>query len=543
MAKRITFTHLRGRKVTPPSSSLLTDLASEILGPQLDITVSSAIGSDWAHYDTSWTTDVVQDGAVGWGAYHWANYQALGYDDPLDPGTDYALYGAGAQYDHPKIYYAFVKRLESSNPSLAATMLTIANEWTRQYVDYLVNYASPFCGVPTYHQNSDSLAIHYAQTLSADSLAAVGGLADYKMAGSIWANIAAGDPTSADIDGREQGRRLHIMALAYKLDAPTTLGGGTWGVRGVTHIPALIQAIRDTWNYQPSSGETIYDFPFPRIDHPGRQGLEQHDYMAKEFMDSLIIEGLIRCHRFCDFLSAGDKEDIVDFVRDIVQFWMITWDDYYKTIPYPQAAYENTDFDPPGVVHENACAAPEGTNFYLGPFMWLYYQTGDTTFKDWGDKVLAGAITNPIFAGFSVPLWGTKPLTKHVAEFYQGLSAAYYRQATPLATETRPINSVLPVITGTKTSGSTLTCSTGTWSGTPSSYSYRWISERDNLDNNGSPYYDYVDQEPQFHVGSDQTTYVLQASDIGKRIKCMVTAINANGSGVNCPTLLTTVVT
>lgn len=75
-----------------------------------------------------------------------------------------------------------------------------------------------------------------------------------------------------------------------------------------------------------------------------------------------------------------------------------------------------------------------------------------------------------------------------------------------------PVNSVIPAITGTAQVGQTLTSSTGTWSNTPTSYTYQWQS-------NGS------------NVGANQNTYVPVTGDIGHTITCTVTASNAGGSG------------
>ena len=74
-----------------------------------------------------------------------------------------------------------------------------------------------------------------------------------------------------------------------------------------------------------------------------------------------------------------------------------------------------------------------------------------------------------------------------------------------------PVNSVAPALSGTAQEGQTLTCSTGTWSGTPT-YSYQWKR-------NGS------------NIGSaTNSTYTLVTADVGQSIKCTVTATNALGS-------------
>lgn len=75
-----------------------------------------------------------------------------------------------------------------------------------------------------------------------------------------------------------------------------------------------------------------------------------------------------------------------------------------------------------------------------------------------------------------------------------------------------PTNTALPVITGLLTQGSTLTVSNGTWSGSPTSYAYKWKNSGVDI------------------PLATSSTYVIQASDAGDLITCDVTATNASGS-------------
>ncbi|MNV52472.1 hypothetical protein D3C71_1445680 [compost metagenome] len=74
-----------------------------------------------------------------------------------------------------------------------------------------------------------------------------------------------------------------------------------------------------------------------------------------------------------------------------------------------------------------------------------------------------------------------------------------------------PVNSVLPAITGTKTQGQTLTCSSGTWTKSPT-YNYQWLR-------NNVPI-----------AGATASTRVLAAGDVGGLMSCRVTATNAGVS-------------
>jgi hypothetical protein len=90
----------------------------------------------------------------------------------------------------------------------------------------------------------------------------------------------------------------------------------------------------------------------------------------------------------------------------------------------------------------------------------------------------------------------------------------YYHLDTFTIREVRDVSpspTVSPAITGTLTVGSTLTCSTGTWSGSPTSYAYQWL--RDGV-----------------AIGSaTSSTYVLVSGDLGKMIGCSVTATDTYG--------------
>lgn len=76
-----------------------------------------------------------------------------------------------------------------------------------------------------------------------------------------------------------------------------------------------------------------------------------------------------------------------------------------------------------------------------------------------------------------------------------------------------PVNSVAPAITGTPTEGQTLTCSSGTWSKSPS-YAYQWLRA-------GVPI-----------IGATASTRLLAADDVGSAMSCTVTATNARVSAV-----------
>jgi hypothetical protein len=78
---------------------------------------------------------------------------------------------------------------------------------------------------------------------------------------------------------------------------------------------------------------------------------------------------------------------------------------------------------------------------------------------------------------------------------------------------TTPVNTVAPVASGTVNVGDVLTVTTGSWTNSPTSYTYRW--RQDGVD-----------------IPSAVTnTHTLLLVEVGSMIDCRVTATNADGSG------------
>jgi hypothetical protein len=92
-------------------------------------------------------------------------------------------------------------------------------------------------------------------------------------------------------------------------------------------------------------------------------------------------------------------------------------------------------------------------------------------------------------------------------------NSVFLRTAWEVSGGVPPVNTVAPAITGTAQEGQTVTCSTGTWTGTPTiTFGYQWKR-------NGS------------NIGSaTNSTYVLVTADVSQSITCQVTATNGSGS-------------
>lgn len=98
--------------------------------------------------------------------------------------------------------------------------------------------------------------------------------------------------------------------------------------------------------------------------------------------------------------------------------------------------------------------------------------------------------------------------------------------ASAASTVVGPVTSTLvaptvltsPVITGTAKKGWRLSASTGTWSGSPTAYAYRWEWSRD-----GGATWQVVS-------GASRSTFEITSTFVGNKVRVVVTASNAAGS-------------
>ncbi len=81
-----------------------------------------------------------------------------------------------------------------------------------------------------------------------------------------------------------------------------------------------------------------------------------------------------------------------------------------------------------------------------------------------------------------------------------------------------PVSVSAPVVSGTAQEGRVLSATTGTWSGSPTSYAYAW----QRCDGSGSAC--------SALSGADESTYTLDADDVGTTLRVLVSATNAGGT-------------
>jgi len=87
-----------------------------------------------------------------------------------------------------------------------------------------------------------------------------------------------------------------------------------------------------------------------------------------------------------------------------------------------------------------------------------------------------------------------------------------------------PVNTVLPTISGTSQVGQTLTATNGTWTNSPTSFTYRW-------NHAGTPI-----------GGATASTYVPVSADVGNTLTISVTATNGSGSSTPATSAVTSAV-
>jgi len=107
-----------------------------------------------------------------------------------------------------------------------------------------------------------------------------------------------------------------------------------------------------------------------------------------------------------------------------------------------------------------------------------------------------------------------------------GSGIVIVRYSTPVA----PSINAIPEISGTARTGSTLTTTNGTWSGSPSSYTYQW---KRSATSTGS----YTDIP-----SATNSSYVLTDADIDKYIKVSVVATNGVGPSTAATSVATSVI-
>ncbi len=151
-----------------------------------------------------------------------------------------------------------------------------------------------------------------------------------------------------------------------------------------------------------------------------------------------------------------------------------------------------------------------------------YWQYGTST--AYGQQTTPqdiGSGTSPVTAQASLSAL-TPGVTYHyrlVATNSAGTDYGYdYTFQTSNVTNVAPVNTAAPVMTGQALQGQTVTASTGSWSPTPTSFTYQWQRSTDG----GSTWTNIS--------GAIASSYTVASGDLGDQIQAVVSATNSYGT-------------
>ncbi len=134
------------------------------------------------------------------------------------------------------------------------------------------------------------------------------------------------------------------------------------------------------------------------------------------------------------------------------------------------------------------------------------------TYQWYRDAAPIGGATTNIYLVVSADIGAV--LTCHVTAYNNGgASSPATSNATNVIPGNVPVNTVAPALDDTSPGvGDTINCSTGTWTNTPTSYTYQWFRDASSIG------------------GATSSSYLVDAADIGAVLTCQVTAHNAGGA-------------
>jgi hypothetical protein len=321
-------------------SAELREIVLRLAGPALPVQEAAALGVPFEKYETDFRIFAER---------HW---RADG------PGWEAANY-----YDRAKIFYVWWARTGND------TFLKRANEIA---IDYRRNYIEANGFRPSAHwAQMAGLALHCLIAGDVLSGEAVGRAADLF---SLPDNIAALADLKGEMDNRIQARTLEALLLARQIGAPS-LGipdkqpdGSEWGIPGGNDWASLL---RRSLGRILASQSPDGAYRFQQI---------QCGYNLP-FMVGLLNDALIQYH---DQFEA-DPRILPAVKRSLDYLWSRNWD--AKARP----CQDNED--------NNTGPAPDLNNLILSGFGWVYWQTGDTTYRNRGDAVLAGAVKGAWLGG------------------------------------------------------------------------------------------------------------------------------------------------
>jgi hypothetical protein len=148
-------------------------------------------------------------------------------------------------------------------------------------------------------------------------------------------------------------------------------------------------------------------------------------------------------------------------------------------------------------------ASPSGT---------VNFRDGSTTIGSCGAQPLGGATATCTTSSLGAGSHGVAAVYSGDTTNAASTSSALLQRVVAPAASPPPASTGPPAITGTLKAGRRLSCSPGTWTNSPTGYTYQWSR-------GGTPI-----------VGATGQSYTVQPTDEGLTLTCTVTASNAAGA-------------
>jgi hypothetical protein len=391
-----------------------------------------------------------------------------------------------AGYDRPATLYVWADRVRRDSPATASRYSAHANALL---VDFREGYlAKNDFNIPYHLRQPYSLLCHYLVTADPASLSALGRDGDM-FAHYIFPSLS-NTSRSGFQDNRLQAFCLMALIGCSYADAPSVgvrgraPGGNVWREM----LPQALSAILST-----QAIDGAY-----RFDNSGQYN------RAVPFMTAILNAALIDYYRL-----VGPDQRILRAIKKAAD-WV--WTEMLDPIGVPNTFFYIEATTPSEARGRSGSADLVG--FWLVTFAWLFWQTGDLTYRNRAVALLMAATNN--MSGRTEGAGINQ--TKQFNELYSRAgSYSFYHSAAPLRSATAPVNARLPSIS--TPNGFDFECQPGTWIPQDGiEYLFRWKRDTRSA----------VDSLPTTDVGLG-AKYRATAADRGHGLFCVVSASTVDG--------------
>lgn len=454
----------------------LATIVSNMLGPYQTSAQTTAQGGTYAVWESEFGTN-----APG----YWTGQGAA----PFGGGSAYGNQG-GNHYDRVKIWYMMWAR-------------TGIADYLQHGHDQAIGFRTDYVeannyGILQLWWLCEGLSLHWLLTGDTASKTAVGKLADYACTDFNLLTDLSGGSSAPYMDPRNAAYTLRNVVMANYINAPS-VGIAPW-------TPAALNTTYPTWS---SRATQIVEILLACQRPSGSWGWGSSGYLdnAKPFMLGLLMDSLILYYKHIN----ADSRIPVAVKRCLDKIWTSCWVAGSNAFQYleVETASETT------ASGLGTTPSPDLNRLVVNAFGWIYNLTGDATYKTRADAAWDGNSH-----GYSYSAGGFSGGKQFNENYTNSFRYPYYRTAaTGSLNLNAPISTVAPAITGTAMVGQVLTCGTGSWYNTVVSYAYQW--QRSDTGTGGWT-----------SIGSaTASTYTpVTPADLGKYLRCVVTATNGSGS-------------